>query len=357
MNGLLRLAFHAYTVFMNSYKQTTKPGSVRERASVRPALTSGRLLDQLRERIRYKHYSLRTEQQYVYWVRAFVRFHGLRHPREMGAPEVERFLSWLAAERKVAVSTHKQALAALLFLYREVFEVDLPWMTEFERPKTPARLPSVLSREEVARVLACMEGPVGDLAGLVYGTGMRLMEALRLRVKDVDFERRLIVVREGKGKKDRVVMLPDRCSASLRAQLQRAHRLWAQDRAQGLPGVEIGEALGRKYPRAGESWAWFWVWPSPTLSVDPRSGIRRRHHLYEERLQRGLRSAVKQAGIARHVTVHTLRHSFATHLLEGGYDIRSVQELLGHSDVSTTMIYTHVLNRGGHAVISPLDRL
>lgn len=180
MNGLLRLAFHAYTVFMNSYKQTTKPGSARERASVRPALTSGRLLDQLRERIRYKHYSLRTEQQYVYWVRAFVRFNGLRHPREMGAPEVERFLSWLAAERKVAVSTHKQALAALLFLYREVFEVDLPWMTEFERPKTPARLPSVLSREEVARVLACMEGPVGDLAGLVYGTGMRLMEALRL---------------------------------------------------------------------------------------------------------------------------------------------------------------------------------
>lgn len=275
----------------------------------------------------------------------------------MGAPEVERFLSWLAAERKVAVSTHRQALAALLFLYREVFDIDLPWMNDFERPTVPARLPSVLSREEIARVLECMEGPVGDLGGLIYGTGMRLMEALRLRVKDVDFDRRLIVVREGKGTKDRVVMLPDRCNATIRAQLQRAHRLWTQDRAAGLPGVEMSEALARKYPRAAESWAWFWVWPSPTLSTDPRSGVRRRHHLYEERLQRGLRRAVKQAGIARHVTVHTLRHSFATHLLEGGYDIRTVQELLGHSDVSTTMVYTHVLNRGGRGVISPLDRI
>ena len=197
MKCLMRLAFHAYTVFMNSYKQTDKPRGARARTSGAPALTSVRLLDQLRERIRYKHYSLRTEQQYVYWVRTFVRFHGLRHPREMGAPEVERFLSWLAAERKVAVSTHKQALAALLFLYREVFEVDLPWMSEFERPKTPVRLPSVLSREEIARVLECMEGPIGDLGGLIYGTGMCLMEGLRLRVKDLDFDRNEIVVREG----------------------------------------------------------------------------------------------------------------------------------------------------------------
>ena len=275
----------------------------------------------------------------------------------MGAAEVEQFLSWLAVERKVAVSTHKQALAALLFLYRSVLGVDLPWLSQFERPKTPVRLPTVLSREEVSALLNAIEGPVGDLAGLVYGTGMRLMEALRLRVKDVDFQRRLIVVREGKGNKDRVVMLPDRCEHALREQLRRAHLLWAQDRADGVPGVEMSESLMRKYPRAAESWPWFWVWPSPTLSVDPRSGVRRRHHLYEERLQRALRQAVQKAGIARHVTVHTLRHSFATHLLEGGYDIRTVQELLGHADVSTTMIYTHVLNRGGRGVVSPFDRL
>ncbi len=209
------MTFHEYTVFMDSYKQPDKPRRPRSEPPA-PPLTAVRLLDQVRERIRYKHYSLRTEQQYVYWVRAFVRFHGLRHPREMGAPEVERFLSWLAAERKVAVSTHKQALAALLFLYRNVLDTDLPWLSEFERPKTPVRLPSVLSRDEVSAVLAAMEGPMADLASLVYGIGMRLMESLRLRVKDVDFERRLIVVREGKGNKDRVVMLPDRCSGALR---------------------------------------------------------------------------------------------------------------------------------------------
>jgi len=352
----MTLAFHEYTVFMNSHNRTDKPRRPRSEPPA-PPLTAVRLLDQVRERIRYKHYSLRTEQQYVYWVRAFVRFHSLRHPREMGATEIEQFLSWLATDRKVAVSTHKQALAALLFLYRNVLGVDLPWLSEFERPKTPVRLPSVLSREEVSALLDAMEGPIADLARLVYGTGMRLMEALRLRVKDVDFQRRLIVVREGKGNKDRVVMLPDRCGSALREQLHRAHLLWAQDRADKIPGVEMSESLARKYPRAAESWPWFWVWPSPTLSVDPRSGVRRRHHLYEERLQRALRNAVKRAGIARHVTVHTLRHSFATHLLEGGYDIRTVQELLGHADVSTTMIYTHVLNRGGRGVKSPLDQI
>ncbi|TDN49680.1 integron integrase [Azoarcus indigens] len=352
----MTMAFHEYTVFMNSHNSIDKPRRPRSEPPA-PPLTAIRLLDQVRERIRYKHYSLRTEQQYVYWVRAFVRFHGVRHPREMGATEVEQFLSWLATERKVAVSTHKQALAALLFLYRNVLGVDLPWLSAFERPKTPVRLPSVLSREEVSALLDAMEGPIADLARLVYGTGMRLMEALRLRVKDVDFQRRLIVVREGKGNKDRIVMLPDRCSNALREQLRRAHHLWSQDRADGIPGVEMSESLARKYPRAAESWPWFWVWPSPTLSVDPRSGVRRRHHLYEERLQRALRNAVKKAGIARHVTVHTLRHSFATHLLEGGYDIRTVQELLGHADVSTTMIYTHVLNGGGRGVVSPIDRL
>ena len=324
---------------------------------MRPVLRSVRLLDQLRECIRYKHYSIRTEQQYVFWVKSFVRFHDLRHPSEMGAAEVRAFLMWLASERKVAASTHKQALSALLFLYREVLGVDLPWMDEIGRPKSPERLPTVLSREEVNRLLAAIEGSLGDLARLVYGCGLRLMEALRLRVKDVDFERRLIVVREGKGGKDRVVMLPESLREGLKRQLEHARLLWAQDRAEGLPGIDMPEALGRKYPRAGESWAWFWVWPSPTLSVDPRSGLRRRHHLYEERLQRAIRRSVALAGIHRPVTVHTLRHSFATHLLESGSDIRTVQELLGHSDVSTTMIYTHVLNRGPLGVVSPLDRL
>jgi integron integrase len=320
-----------------------------------PPLKSVRLLDQVRERIRYKHYSIRTEQQYVYWVRYFIRFNGLRHPKELAGADVERFLAWLAAERKVSVSTHKQALSALLFLYREVLGVELPWMLDIGRPKSPARLPVVLSRTEVTSLLAHVEGGMGDLARLLYGTGMRLMEALRLRVKDLDFDRRLIVVREGKGGKDRIVMLPDRLRDALGAQLERARVLWAEDRAAGRPGVWLPEALARKYPRAAESWGWFWVWPSPSLSVDPRSGIERRHHLHEDRLQRAVRRAAELACIRKPVSVHTMRHSFATHLLEAGYDIRTVQELLGHSDVSTTMIYTHVLNRGGRAVVSPLD--
>ena len=343
-----------YSGDMYSHNQNGKPRRPPPSPDRLP-LKAERLLDQVRERIRYKHYSIRTEQQYVYWVRAFVRFHGVRHPRDMGSREIESFLAWLATERKVAVSTHKQALSALLFLYREVLEVDLPWLNDIGRPKTPERLPSVLSREEVAALLASIDGAVGDLARLVYGTGMRLMEALRLRVKEVDFERRSIVVREGKGRKDRVVMLSERLREPLRGQLERARLLWAQDRAAQRAGVYLPDALERKYPRAGASWTWFWVWPSPTLSVDPRSGVERRHHLHEGRLQRAIRQAVNTAGIARHVTVHTLRHSFATHLLEAGYDIRTVQELLGHSNVATTMIYTHVLNRGGRGVVSPLD--
>lgn len=322
---------------------------------VRPPLQSTRLLDQLRERIRYLHYSLRTEKTYVYWARSFIRWHKLRHPAEMGKHEVEAYLTWLACQRSVSASTHRQALSALLFLYKEVLEIELPWLDEIGRPRTRERLPTVLSREEVERLLALMEGEVGLLARLLYGTGMRLMEGLRLRVKDVDFDRRSIIVREGKGGKDRVVMLPQSLHQALHEQLARARALWAEDRAGGVPGVEMPDALARKYPRAAETWTWHWVFPSPTLSTDPRSGIRRRHHLYEERLQRAIKKAVARADINKPVSVHTLRHSFATHLLQSGYDIRTVQELLGHADVKTTMVYTHVLKVGGGGVISPLD--
>ncbi|BAL25674.1 phage-related integrase [Azoarcus sp. KH32C] len=316
-----------------------------------------KLLDQVRERIRYKHYSIRTEQAYVYWIRLFVRHNGLRHPRDMGVPEVEGFLRWLASERAVAPSTHAQALSAVLFLYREVLGIDLPWMNEIGRPKQRERVPVVLSRAEVSRLLAALDGAEHDLAQLLYGTGMRLMEALRLRVKDVDFDRNEITVREGKGGKDRRVMLPVVLAPTLARRLELARGVWKQDRLAQVPGVSMPDALARKYPRAAESWPWFWVWPSDRLSTDPVSGIVRRHHLYEQRLQRAVRRAVQVSQINKPVTVHTLRHSFATHLLERGYDIRTVQELLGHSDVSTTMIYTHVLNRGGHGVVSPLDSL
>lgn len=316
-----------------------------------------RLLDRLRECIRYKHYSIRTEATYVHWVRGFIRFHGMRHPREMGAVEVQAYLTWLANERMVSPSTHVQALSAVLFLYREVLGVSLPWMAEIGRPKQRERLPVVLSRNEVERLLAALEGVEGDIARLLYGTGMRLMEGLRLRVKDVDFDRGEIVVREGKGGKDRLVMLPAALAPVLRRRLADARAVWERDRAAGEPGVWLPDALARKFPRAPESWAWFWVWPAPEPAVDPRSGVRRRHHLYERRLQRALKQAVGRAYIAKPVSVHTLRHSFATHLLESGYDIRTVQELLGHADVSTTMIYTHVLNRGGRGVVSPLDSL
>jgi integron integrase len=323
----------------------------------RPPLRSPRLLDQLRERIRYLHYSLRTEEAYVHWVRAFVRFSGLRHPREMGAAEVQAFLSELVARRQVSASTHKQALCALLFLYREVLGVDLPWMNEMARPKTRVRVPVVLSREEVARLLAQVEPRQRLLASLLYGAGLRLLECLRLRIKDVDFDRKVIVVREGKGGKDRVVMLPGALAASLRSQVAAARALWAQDRAAERPGVWIPEALARKFPRAGQQFAWFWLWPSAVESLDPRSGERRRHHQHEDRVGRSIAAAAAKARVDKKVSAHTLRHSFATHLLESGVDIRRVQELLGHSDVSTTMIYTHVLKSSAAGLASPLDAL
>ena len=316
-----------------------------------------RLLDQVRERVRYLHYSLRTEQAYVHWVRAFVRFHGLRHPRSMGQQEVEAFLSWLATERQVSVSTHRQALAALLFLYQQVFGLQLPWMDAIGRPARKPRLPVVLSHDEVRAVLGLLDGVHGLLARLLYGTGLRITEALQLRVKDVDFERQTLVVRAGKGGKDRVVMLPAALVAPLRDQLQRARLLWQGDGLAGRAGVQLPDALDRKYPRAGLSWAWFWVFPQADHSVCPRTGVLRRHHVYDQTFQRAFKKAVDQAGVLCPATPHTLRHSFATHLLQSGTDIRTVQSLLGHSDVATTMVYTHVLAVAAGAVRSPLDAL
>lgn len=316
-----------------------------------------RLLTQLRERARYLHYSLSTEKAYVYWVRFFIRWSGMRHPRDMGAAEVEAFLTMLAAERHVSPSTHKQALSAMLFLYKEVLGLDLPWMEAFRRPAYTRRIPAVLTRDEVANLLARLDEPVALVARLLYGTGMRLNEGLRLRVKDVDFERNVIVVRQAKGNKDRVVMLPRTLAEPLRAQLRLSRQQWELDRHHQRSGVEVPHALEAKYPRIGSTWAWFWLFPSPTQAVDPRSGVVRRHHLYEERLQRALKKAVHQAGIVKRVSAHTLRHSFATHLLQAGTDIRTVQELLGHSDVSTTMIYTHVLKVAAGGTSSPLDGL
>jgi integron integrase len=363
-----------------------RPGSASSSSALPGAAGSAppRLLDLLRLQIRYMHYSLQTERAYVHWVRAFIRFHGLRHPAELSGAEVESFLSWLASERQVAPATHKQALSALLFLYQKVLGQRVPWMDEIGRPQRQARLPVVLSHDEVTRLLAALGAPpraaspsavataaVMQLFGqLLYGTGMRLAEGLRLRVKDIDFDRRAIVVREGKGGKDRVVMLPASLEPALREQLTRGHQLWAADRAAGVPGVMLPGALARKYPRAALSWAWFWVFPQATLSVDPRSRplgtdtpddapppVVRRHHLYDQTFQRAFQRALREAGVDKPASPHTLRHSFATHLLLAGYDIRTVQELLGHADVSTTMIYTHVLKLGGGAVRSPLDQL
>lgn len=324
---------------------------------ISPSSQPIKLLDQVRAAIRIRHYSIRTEQTYVHWVARFIRFSGMRHPREMGAREVTAFLSALATELDVAAATQQQALSAVLFLYRHVLEVELPWLDDLVRPKKPARLPTVLNTDEVSRLLDSFRPEHALMSRLLYGTGMRLMECLRLRVKDVDFTRSEILVRDGKGGKDRVTMLPRSLSAPLREQLRRAKALFDADRAAARPGVFLPHALERKYPHAGESWPWFWVFPAEGLSVDPRSGIERRHHAHEKALQRAMKQAAARARLCKPVSVHTLRHSFATHLLESGYDIRTVQELLGHSDVSTTMIYTHVLNRGGRGVVSPLDRV
>jgi len=314
------------------------------------------LLEVVRERIQAKHYSRRTEEAYTNWIKKFVFFHHKQHPRDMGAPEVEAFLTDLAVNGKVSASTQTQALSALLFLYREVLGIDLPWMDGLVRAKPSQRVPMVLSVNEIHRLMANLEGMYSLMARLIYGSGMRLMECVRLRVKDVDFDRLEVTVREGKGRKDRVTMLPQSLVPELQAHLKKVQVLFDMDRKDDIPGVEMPDALAKKYPNAGKEWGWFWVFPASGLSDDPRTGIHRRHHIYEQNIQRAIRVGVKKAGIAKPATTHTLRHSFATHLLESGYDIRTIQELLGHSDVSTTMIYTHVLNKGGRGVVSPLDR-
>ena len=319
--------------------------------------SSPKLLDQVRGKIRLKHYSLRTEQAYSDWIRRFIRFHGTRHPREMGAAEVEAFLTHLAVVGKVAASTQNQAKSALLFLYKEVLESELPWLDNVEQAKAPKRLPVVLTRAEVQALLTRLEGTHWLLASLLYGAGLRLMECLRLRVKDVDFARKEILIRDGKGLKDRVTMLPGALVEPLRTHLERVRVLHRQDIAEGFGTVYLPYALERKYPNAAREWIWQYMFPSAKRSVDPRSGETRRHHVQDQALQRAIKQAVRDADLTKPATPHTLRHSFATHLLEGGYDIRTVQELLGHSDVSTTMIYTHVLNKGGRGVASPLDGL
>jgi integron integrase len=343
------LAF--YTVLTNREIRLSRLYSMTTPVSKPP-----KLLDQVKRCIRDKHYSLRTEEAYIYWIRWFIRFHKLRHPAEMGASEVKLFLSYLSNDRNVAVSTHRQALCALVFLYKQVLETEFPWLEDLQRPTRPPKLPVVLTPAEVQSVFANMGGVYQLIAKLLYGTGMRLMECMTLRVKDVDFGRREITIREGKGFKDRVTMLPISLVPAMKEQLNLAKKYFDADRLNGRPGVMLPNALEKKYPKAGQQWGWFWVFPANHESTDPRSGIVRRHHLYEHTVQRHIKQAVAATGITKPATTHTLRHSFATHLLEAGYDIRTVQELLGHSDVSTTMIYLHVLNRGGRGVVSPIDQ-
>lgn len=316
-----------------------------------------KLLEQLRESLRVRHYSLRTEDAYVDWARRFILFHGKRHPKDMGAPEVGAFLTHLAVERHVSPSTQNQAKAALLFLYRHVLDVDLPWLDEVIHAKRKPRLPVVLTPGEVRVLLDQMEGTMALLARLLYGTGMRLMEGLRLRVKDVEFERREIIVRDGKGGKDRVTMLPDRLVEPLKAHLEKVRRLHERDLEDGYGEVFLPDALAEKFKAAPRAWGWQWVFPSNLRSMDPRSGIVRRHHLQPESVQKAVRNAARSGELVKPITPHVLRHSFATHLLASGHDIRTVQELLGHKDVETTMIYTHILNRGGKGVPSPLDQI
>ncbi len=322
-----------------------------------PSDKKQKLIERFRAVMRALHYSRRTEKTYWHWIRCFIFFHGKRHPAEMGAPEITAFLSSLATQRNVAAATQNQALAAVLFLYKQVLGVQLPWMDEIVRAQRPVRIPTVLTEAEVRRMLEACEGTPRLMLGLLYGAGLRQIECLMLRVKDLNFDYRHVVVRDGKGSKDRVSVLPDNLVAGLRRHLEKVRLLHRRDLADGHGEVWLPHALARKYPRAPREWAWQFVFPSARLSADPESGVLRRHHVYPDTLGRAVKRVARLAGIARPVSCHTLRHSFATHLLERGYDIRTVQELLGHSDVSTTMIYTHVMNKGARGVRSPLDRL
>ena len=354
------MCVRCWTVLLGKPK-ISRMSLVENAAAAAPA--PPKLLHRMRDHLRTRHYSIRTEVAYLDWVRRFILFHGKRHPADMGAAEVGAFLTHLAVDRQVSASTQNQAKSAILYLYKEVLQVHLPWLDEVVQAKAPKRLPVVLTPSEVRDLLMHMNGTTGLIARLLYGTGMRLLEALRLRVKDMEFARREIVVREGKGNKDRVTVLPENLIADLQAQLQRARALHEKDLEAGLGRVYLPHALAVKYPEADRSWAWQYVFPSPVRAMDPRPDARtgqameRRHHVYPESVQRAVREASRLARIDKPVSPHVLRHSFATHLLQSGYDIRTVQELLGHADVSTTMIYTHVLNKGGRGILSPLDAL
>ena len=314
-----------------------------------------KLLDRVRQRIRLKGYSIRTEKTYVSWIRQVILFHGKQHPRNMGKPEIEAFLSYLVMKRNVASSTQNQAFNAILFLYNHVLDVDMPEDINALRSKKPVRVPTVMTREETIKLIGVMRSTHQLMAKLMYGCGLRVIECVRLRVKDVDYAMNQIVVRDGKGKKDRITVLPDGVKPALKEHLVYVKQLHQSDLSEGYGRVYLPNALARKYPNADRQLGWQYVFPAKALSTDPRSGIKRRHHLHASSIRKAIRKAVKLCGIVKPVSCHTLRHSFATHLLADGYDIRTVQELLGHKDVSTTMIYTHVLNRGGKGVRSPLD--
>jgi integron integrase len=314
-----------------------------------------KLLDQVKNLIRFKHYSIRTEEAYLNWIKRFILFHGKRHPNEMGTQEVTQFLTHLTVEGNIAASTQNQALSAILFLYREVLKKDIGWLDDIEWSKKPTRLPVVFTKGEVKAILVRLEGTKWLMASLLYGSGLRLMECMRLRVKDLDFEYNQIIVRDAKGQKDRASMLPISLKDPLRKHLEKVKTIHEDDLKEGFGTGYLPFALEEKYPNANREWGWQYVFPATQRSKDPRTGLERRHHLAESVLQRAVKAAIRGADIAKNGSCHTFRHSFATHLLEAGYDIRTVQELLGHKDVSTTMIYTHVLNKGGKGVNSPLD--
>ncbi len=353
-----KFSAHRHSASRRPSRQAESPASTP--SPVNPILPESapppKLLDRLRTLIRTKHYSVRTERIYVFWVKHFILFHDKRHPASMGKPELEAFLSYLATERKVAASTQNQALAALLFLYREVLQITPPWLDNLVRAKRPKKLPVVLTQEEVRRLLAQGRGSTALFLRLLYGSGMRIMECAALRVQDLDFSARSITVRGGKGGKDRVTVLPEEVMDDLRGHLQHVRSVHDQEIAAGRGDVELPFALERKYPKSAFQWNWQYVFPARSLSTCPRTGVIRRHHLDETTIRRHFQRALLAAKNVKPATPHTLRHAFATHLLEAGYDIRTVQELLGHTDVATTMIYTHVLNRGGLGVRSPLDK-
>jgi integron integrase len=351
------LASGASLIEVNPLRLDAALSVQHQRSVVKPPIQfppGMRLLDQLRFAIRARRYSMRTEEAYVHWSKQFIFFNKKTHPAQLAPESLRTFINHLTVERHCANSTVRQALSALVFLYQEVLQIQLPWIDHLQLPKRSIYLPIVLSKQELAKVFNQLADVWSLIARLQYGTGMRVNEVLGLRVKDIGFDRKEVIVRQGKGRKDRMTCLPDSLSEELNQRIEKMRTVWENDRAANQPGVFLPNALEKKYPNAGKEWAWFWVFPSRALSLDPRSGIQRRHHVYDQSYGRALRVAALASGINKRVTSHAFRHSFATHLLEAGYDIRTVQELLGHSDVSTTQIYTHVLNRGGLGVVSPL---